>query len=159
MLPSDTSVVTYREIIHTRLLDAPRAKVWRAWTDPVHVARWWGPDGFTNTVSSMDVRTGGTWQFIMHGPDGTDYPNFIKFDEIVKHKRITYAHQEKEENNAGDPHCFNAEVIFEDLGDKTKVTLHSFFPTVEACEAVKKFGAVEGGQQTLGKMAEYVQSM
>ncbi len=95
----------------------------------------------------------------MHGPDGTEYPNFIVFDEIVKHERIAYTHKENEENKGDDPHCFNAVATFEDADGKTKVTLRLFFPTIEACDAVKKFGAVESGNQTLGKLEEYVGKM
>ena len=68
-----------REIITTRVLDAPRELVWKAWTDPKHVAEWWGPNGFTNTIHEMDVRPDGVWRFIMHGPDGVDYKNEIVF--------------------------------------------------------------------------------
>src|SRR5207253_3226800 len=64
-----------REIIATRIFEAPREVVFRMWTDPNHIVRWWGPNGFTTTMQEMDVRPGGVWQFIMHGPDGRDYPN------------------------------------------------------------------------------------
>jgi uncharacterized protein YndB with AHSA1/START domain len=57
----------------TRVLDAPRALVFEAFTDPVHIGEWWGPDGFTNTMQEMHVKPGGAWRHIMHGPDGTDY--------------------------------------------------------------------------------------
>ena len=60
-----------REIVATRIYGAPRELVWRVWTDPKHIAQWWGPQGFTNTIREMDVRPGGAWRFTMHGPDGT----------------------------------------------------------------------------------------
>ena len=66
--PADRTIVT------TRVIDAPRALVFKAWTDPAHIAEWWGPDGFTTTIREMDVRLGGAWRFMMHGPDGVDYP-------------------------------------------------------------------------------------
>src|SRR5208282_5102482 len=64
-----------REIVITRVVDAPRELVWEAMTDPWHVIHWWGPRGFTTTVETMEVRTGGVWKLVMHGPDGTNYPN------------------------------------------------------------------------------------
>ena len=78
---------TDREIVTTGVVDAPRARVFEAWTDPTHVAQWWGPDGFTNTIQEMDVRPGGVWRLVMHGPDGVDYKNKSIFDEIVKPER------------------------------------------------------------------------
>src|SRR6266852_4602923 len=77
-----------REIVITRLLDAPRELAFQAWTEPQHVAHWWGPNGFTNTIHEMDVRPGGVWRFIMHGPDGTDYKNEIVYVEVVKPERL-----------------------------------------------------------------------
>ena len=74
----------------SRLLDAPLKLVWDIWTKPEHIKNWWGPDGFTTTIMKMDVKPGGEWDMIMHGPDGTDYPTKILFREIEKHKRIVY---------------------------------------------------------------------
>ena len=68
-----------RELVMTRVLDAPRDLVYEAWTNPRHIAQWWGPKGFTNTIHEMEVKVGGVWRFIMHGPDGTDYPNKVVF--------------------------------------------------------------------------------
>ena len=79
---------TRASIVTTRVFDAPRDLVWAAWTDPAHLAQWWGPDGFTTTTSAYDLRPGGTWRFMMHGPDGSDYPNRITFDEIVRPERL-----------------------------------------------------------------------
>src|SRR5262249_10941330 len=81
-----------REMTATRVVDAPRSLVFAAWTDPTHVAKWWGPNGFTNTVREMDVRPGGTWLLVMHGPDGTNYPNTWIFEEIVPPERLVLSH-------------------------------------------------------------------
>jgi uncharacterized protein YndB with AHSA1/START domain len=81
-----------RELVFTRVFDAPRALVWKAWTDPQHVARWWGPNGFTTTTEVMDVRPGGEWKHTMHGPDGKDYPNKKVYLEAVKPERLVYLH-------------------------------------------------------------------
>jgi uncharacterized protein YndB with AHSA1/START domain len=80
-----------REIVLTRVFDAPRELLWDAWTDPKHVVKWWGPRGFTITIHEMDVRPGGIWNHTMHGPDGTDYPGQCVFIEVVKPERIVYS--------------------------------------------------------------------
>ena len=138
-----------REITSTRVLDAPRALVWKVWTDPQHVARWWGPNGFTNTIHKMEVRNGGHWEFVMHGPDGTDYKNHIIFDEIVEPERIAFSH-------VSGP-AFRATVRFVESHGKTVVTLRMVFDTAAQREQVARdFGAVEGQQQTLDRMKAYV---
>ena len=81
-----------RSIIGMREFDAPRDLVFSAWTDPKHLAQWWGPNGFTTTTHSFDFRAGGTWRFVMHGPDGRDYQNLITFEEVVRPERIVYRH-------------------------------------------------------------------
>src|ERR1700674_4219468 len=87
--PADTSD---REIVVARVLDAPRALVFKMWTDPKHVAQWWGPNGFTITTYEMNVAPGGVWRFVMHGPDGRDYQNRVVYREIVEPERIVYEH-------------------------------------------------------------------
>jgi uncharacterized protein YndB with AHSA1/START domain len=79
---------TDREIVTTRVFDAPREMVFDAWTDPKHIGQWWGPIGFTTTTHEMDVRPGGVWRFTMHGPDGRDYKNRIVYTEIVRPERL-----------------------------------------------------------------------
>src|SRR5262245_31914101 len=79
-------------IVGSRLLDAPRELVFSVWTDPKHLAQWWGPNGFTTTTHSFDFRPGGQWRFVMHGPDGRDYQNLVTFDEISRPERIVYRH-------------------------------------------------------------------
>src|SRR5271170_6970154 len=81
-----------REIVISRVFDAPRELVWQAWTDPKQVVRWWGPNGFTTTIEVMDVRPGGVWKHVMLGPDGTNYPNESLFQEVVSPERIVFAH-------------------------------------------------------------------
>ena len=85
-----------REIVATRLFDAPRDLVFMMWTDPNHIAQWWGPRGFTTTTLEMDLRPGGIWRFIMHGPDGRDYPNRVIYLEIVPLERLVYKHESDE---------------------------------------------------------------
>jgi uncharacterized protein YndB with AHSA1/START domain len=135
------------EIVATRVFDAPRELVWQVWTDPKHIAEWWGPRGFRNTIQKMDVRSGGEWNFIMHGPDGTDYQNKFVYVEVVKPERIVYDH-------VSGP-LFHAVATFEPQGDKTAVTVRMQFESAELRDKVaKEFGAVEGLNQTLDRLGE-----
>jgi uncharacterized protein YndB with AHSA1/START domain len=146
-----------RSIITTRLLDAPRELVWKAWADPKHLAQWWGPTGFTTTTSAFDMRPGGVWRFVMHGPDGRDYENRITFNEIVKPERLVYSHDGGEDVEDVQ---FRTTVTFEDLGGKTKLTMRGVFPTAaERDRVAKEYGAIEGAQQTLARLAEYLATM
>jgi len=151
--PADTAD---REIVITRVFDAPRELVWQAWTDPRHVVHWWGPTGFTTTIEKMDVRPGGVWKHVMHGPDGTNYPNSSVFKEVVKPERIVFSHGG---GKAGGPGVhFTATWTFEALAvNKTRVTIHMVFDSAADRDVVvKEYGAIEGGKQTLGRLAEYL---
>ena len=147
-----------REIFITRVFDAPRELVWEAWTNPEHVANWWGPLGFTTTIENMDVRPGGEWTHVMHGPDGTDYPNHSVFLEVVKPERIVYSHGGSRED--GPEARFLSTWTFEAIGAKgqqTRITMHALFPTAAARDTVvREYGAIEGGQQTLQRLAEHL---
>ena len=114
--------------------------------------QWWGPNGFTSTIQQMDVRPGGVWKFVMHGPDGIDYQNKVVYDEIVKPERIVYTH-------TGGPQ-FRSTITFEKQGHKTRLTVRMVFDTASERERVaKKFGAVEGLDQTLGRLSAYLAKM
>ena len=140
-----------REIVITRVFDAPRATVFKAWTSPESVAHWFGPNGFSLTIHEMDVRPGGVWRFIMHGPDGTDYNNRVEYIEIAEPERLVYDHGSDEE-----PDQFRATITFAEQGGKTKLTMHSLFKTAEGRYRAAGFGAIEGGNQTLNRLAEYL---
>jgi uncharacterized protein YndB with AHSA1/START domain len=92
-----------RAIIGTRELDAPRELVFAAWTDPKHLAQWWEPNGFSTTTMSFDLRPGGVWRFVMHGPDGRDYQNRITFEEVVPPERIVYRHSGGDDRQVTQP--------------------------------------------------------
>ena len=143
-------------IVVTRLVDAPRELVWQAWTEPHHIAQWWGPNGFTNTIHAMEVKPGGVWRFIMHGPDGTDWPNKIVYREVVRPERLVYDHSGE---GANDPHRFHVTVTFTDKNGITEIVMVSLFPSLEARNAVLKFGALEGGGQTLDRLAAYLSTI
>lgn len=140
-----------REIVTTRVFKASRDLVWLAWTDPKHLVQWWGPNGFTTTMQEMDVRPGGNWNFIMHGPDGRDYQNKSLYVEVVKPERLVYDHAAPK---------FRATATFEEHGDGTKVTLRMVFESEDECQNVAvKFGAIEGAQQTFRRMGEQLEKM
>jgi uncharacterized protein YndB with AHSA1/START domain len=145
-----------REILIERVFDAPRELVFQAWTDPEHVAQWWGPQGFTNTIHEMDVRPGGICRFIMHSPDGVDYKNKIVYIEIVNPERLVYTHGEDDEGEGGQ---FHVTVTFAEQGGKTKLTVRMLFESAEERDKSVKFGAIEGGNQTLDRLAEYLAKM
>jgi uncharacterized protein YndB with AHSA1/START domain len=150
-----TSTATDREIEITRVVSFPRELVWKAWTTPDHLLQWWGPKGFKNTFEEIDVRPGGVWRFVMHGPDGVDYPNLIVFDEIVRPERITFMH------GSGDPdeRMFRTVATFEALAsNETRITMRLTFDTVEAADAVRGY-AVPGGNSTLDSLEEHLASI
>jgi uncharacterized protein YndB with AHSA1/START domain len=145
-----------REMILSRLINAPRTLVFDAFTDPEHIGNWWGPDGFTITTTVRDVRVGGMWRFMMHGPDGTDYPNRIVYTEIVRPERIAYNHGEDVDN---DPNMFKVWVTFEDQHGKTQLTMRMLVSSAAALQEMKKFGAQELGMQTLAKLEAYLATL
>src|SRR5436853_4484463 len=107
------------EIYITRVYDAPVAAVWDAWTDPQQVGQWWGPRGFTLTTHSKDLRPGGTWNYTMHGPDGTDFPNRTTYFEVEKYRRLVYDHGA----NENQPAMFRVTVQFTEVKGKTKMEM------------------------------------
>jgi uncharacterized protein YndB with AHSA1/START domain len=146
-----------RSIIGTRMFDAPRDLVFSVWTDPKHLAQWWGPNGFTTTTSSFDMRPGGVWRFVMHGPDGRDYQNRITFEEIVPPERIVYRHGGDEDV---EPVRFTTTVSFQDLGGKTRITMRLDFPSAAERDRVnKEYGADKGLAQTLARLEQHVVKM
>lgn len=142
-----------REVVIARVIEAPRELVFEAFTEVRHLSRWWGPEGFTTTTRSFEFRVDGEWDFVMHGPDGTDYQEWITWREIVPPARIALLHGE----SRGDPNAFESVVTFESAGTATRIEMRTLFPTKELRdEAVEKYHAIEGGEQTLGHLAAYV---
>lgn len=143
-----------QSIIATRIFDAPRELVFAAFTDAKHLAQWWGPTGFTTTTHAIDVRPGGIWRFVMHGPDGRDYQNRITYEEIVKPERLVYRHGGGENV---EPVRFKVTVTFEDFGGKTRLTMWMQFPSAaERDRVIAEYGADTGLVQTLGRLEQYV---
>ena len=147
------SATADREIVISRVISAPRELVFEAFTAVRHLSRWWGPEGFTTTTQSFEFRVGGEWEFVMHGPDGTDYSEWICWTEIAPPERIALLHGELR----GDPNAFESVLTFEPDGAATRIEMRTVFATTQQRdEAVERYHAIEGGQQTLSNLAAYV---
>ena len=147
------SATADREIVICRVISAPRELVFEAFTEVRHLSRWWGPEGFTTTTQSFEFRVGGEWDFVMHGPDGTDYTEWITWTEIAPPERIALLHGEFR----GDPNAFESVLTFAPDGAATRIEMRTVFPTKELRdEVVEKYHAIEGGQQTLSHLDAYV---
>src|SRR2546423_6051711 len=144
------SATADREIVISRVISAPRELVFEAFTEVRHLSRWWGPDGFTTTARAYEFRVGGVWDFVMHGPD---YQEWITWTEIATPERIALLHGEFR----GDPNAFESVLTFAPEGTATRIEMRTVFPSKELRdEAVEKYHAIQGGQQTLSNLAAYV---
>jgi uncharacterized protein YndB with AHSA1/START domain len=142
-----------REIVISRVIGAPPELVFEAFTEVRHLSRSWGPEGFTTTTRAFEFRVGGVWDFVMHGPDGTDYQEWISWTEIAAPERIALLHGESRD----DPNAFESVLTLAPDGAATRIEMRTVFPTRELRdEAVEKFSAIEGGRQTMGNLAAYV---
>jgi uncharacterized protein YndB with AHSA1/START domain len=142
-----------REIVISRVIDAPRELVFEAFSELRHLSRWWGPEGFITTTRAFEFGVGGEWDFVLHGPDGTDYTEWICWTEISPPQRIVLLHGE----SRGDPNAFESVLTFAPDGAATRLEMRTVFPSRELRdEAVEKYHAIEGGRQTLSKLAAYV---
>ncbi len=149
---TNPAISTEREIVATRVFDAPRDLVFQMWTDPEHISNWWGPRGFRTTVHEMHVRPGGVWRHTMHGPDGRDYPNEIVYLEVEQPVRLVYDHVS--------PPRFQMTVTFAEQAGKTKVTARMLFESAALRDKVAvEHGAIEGLIQTLERLGEELELM
>ncbi|QKE73950.1 polyketide cyclase [Arthrobacter citreus] len=146
-----TTQVGDNEIVITRIFDAPRELVFDAWMKEEHLSKWWGPNGFTSTFQKFEMKPGGIWEFIMHGPDGVDFPNTNLIVEVVQLERIVFKHDVF-------PH-FVATAIFEEFDDKTKLTYRSLFEEESTIFDKVKTYAVPGAEQTMERLEEYLANM
>jgi uncharacterized protein YndB with AHSA1/START domain len=138
--------IVAREIVTTRVLDAPRALVFESWTDPEQLRVWWGPRGFSNTFHHFDMKPGGAWRYTMHGPDGSNYENEMEFVEVSE-ARIVIEHVS--------PPRFRLTVLLEELGDRTKITFRQLFETAALREQIKG-RAMQGNEDNLERLANFV---
>ena len=154
-MEATSKITSDREITITRTVHAPRALVWTVCTAPQHIDRWWGPNGFTNKTLAHDLCVGGQWKYSMTAADGTVFPNLITYTEVTPIDRLAYDHGDWE-----NPKLFVGSLTFTDVQGGTLITLHTVFPTKEARDfVVEKHGAIEGGKQTLGRLAHYLETL
>lgn len=155
-----------REIILTRIINAPRALVFKAWTDPIHLAAWYGPHGMTNPVCEVDPRPGGAYRIVMRSADGVDYPVKGVFLEVVEPERlvmtsVAYDHPAEflellkryRGSDAGEPTLAMTDTItFEEVGGQTKLTILTRFGSPVDRDAALKLGHAEGMAQCLERL-------
>jgi len=132
-----------RGIVTTRDFAFPREQVFAAWTQAELLATWWGPKGFTNTFEEFNPQPGGHWRFIMHGPDGTDYPNHSIFADIVKPQRIVFDHMTG--------HHFEVTALFTEHAGQTRLTWRMRFDTTEECDKIRAF-VVNANEENMDKL-------
>ena len=136
-----------RESVHSRVIDAPRERVFSAIAEAQHLSRWWGPHGFSSTFQVFEFREGGEWRCILHGPDGTDYPNHNVFREISP-GRVLIEH-------LSDVHHFFLTITLQAEGERTRVGWHQVFDTAEHFREIQ--GLVAGAnEQNLDRLAAEV---
>ena len=141
---ADAAAIYAREVVTTRVFDAPRDLVWRAWSEPEHLRAWWGPKGFSDTIHAFEFRPGGAWRHTMHGPDGKDYANEAAFVDIVAPERIVMDHLSW-------PH-FRLTVTFDAIGERTKITFRQLFASVADYEKLRPI-AVPANEENFDKLA------
>ncbi len=155
-IAEEVSATAGRELVFSRVFSARREVVFRAWTEPDQVVRWWGPRGFTTTTEVMEVRPGGVWKHTMHGPDGADYPNTMRYIEVARPERLVYTNSGQKVGGTGV--TFQSTVLFEEQADgRTKVTLRMVFPSRAARDIViREYGAEEGAFQMMDRLAAHL---
>jgi uncharacterized protein YndB with AHSA1/START domain len=137
-----------REFVHSRLIDAPRDDVFAAIADPARLARWWGPNGFSSSFEVFEFRRGGAWRLVLHGPDGTNYPNDNRFVDIVAPERIVVEH-------LGTPHHFMLTITLAAQGPRTQVGWRQVFDTAEEKQRIAAFVA-PANEQNLDRLTAEV---
>lgn len=155
MTDVEGSVVTLGEtdIKVTRLIHAPQALVWQAFTDVRHIHNWWGPYGFTTTTSEMHVAPGSHWRYVMHGPDGVDYVNWIRYTKVEQPALLEYDHGGDDPDHA----VFRARItLAPQSANDTLVMLHLFCQSKAQQQEFVKFGATKGGQENLTRLSAFM---
>ncbi len=148
-LPSD------REIVMERVFDAPRELVFKAYTDPDLIPKWWGPRKYTTTVDKMDVRVGGAWRFVQRDAGGHEYAFNGEYREIAPPGRLSYTFEFE-----GMPgHVLLETVTFEEQGGQTKVTVTSLFASVEDRDGMLQSGMEQGANESQDRLAELLETL
>ena len=148
-----------KEIVITREFKAPRDLVWRAWNEPEHVAKWFGPQGFTTRVESQDFRTGGKWEYVMIGPDGVEYPFggvYLEIDPIEKVVSTDEFGEEFKERNPDVPKITSVTTLFEDHGKTTRVVINTLHASAEDRKKHEDMGVEAGWNSSFEKLDDYL---
>jgi uncharacterized protein YndB with AHSA1/START domain len=146
------SLVEGRAMVLERVFDAPRELVWQAWTQREHLDKWWGPDGFTTKTAELDLRVGGVWRHTMKAADGTEFPNRTEYLEIEHPERLVYLLGNEEDHEMA-----RTTVSFMEFAGQTHVNMIVVFKDAEAHDRmIREANAIEGGKQTLARLAEYL---
>ena len=144
------------ELTLTRMINAPVETVFRAWTDPVQVAKWWGPKDFTNPVCELDTRPGGKIKIDMTGPDGTAYPMGGLFHEIDEPRKLVFTSTAFADENGNNQLEVLNTIVFEDHNGKTKLTLTAAVKKATPAVAAPVAGMHEGWSQSLDRLTALV---
>ncbi len=140
------------EIKLIRVYDAPLPMLWDAWANSDKISKWWGPRGFSLTTHNKDFKSGGHWNYTMHGPDGINYPNITHYLEVEKYSHLVYDHGA----SADQPPMFRVQVHFSDLKGKSKMEMALILPTPEAAEETRKFIKSASGDSTWDRLSEFL---
>ncbi|MDQ8020341.1 MAG: SRPBCC domain-containing protein [Moraxellaceae bacterium] len=149
---------SHHEIVITRVLNAPRELVFAAWTQPEHIKRWWGPDGFQGMVCEVDLRVGGHFNLNLRGPDGIDYPCEGTYHEIVPNERIVYSGMTDDRHPCGcgiPPHSLVTVHFVEHGAGKTRLTINARVNS-GMCDAIVQGGFVPGWSQATARLDSYL---
>lgn len=143
-----------RRLTIVRDFAAPRELVWRAFTEPYHLSRWWGPKGYTNPVCEVDLRVGGSWHNVMRSPDGRELPVDSVYLEVRPPERLVYRNKAPDGPAFGDnpPPSFVRVISFEDIGGRTRVTLEAYFDTAAQKDTVVRRGFATGTEESFVKL-------
>jgi uncharacterized protein YndB with AHSA1/START domain len=162
MTPSDMTMeqVGDRELVLTRTFDAPRELVWKAWTEPERIAQWFGPNGFSTVVRTMDVRPGGIWHYCMQSAEWGDAWGKAEYREVVPPERLVYVDRFSDEagNDAEDMPASVVTITFTEQDGKTLMTSHTLFDSAEDRAKVIETGMEQGIAETMDRLAAYVAS-
>jgi len=147
----DGSPIAQREFVTSRVIDAPRERVFRAFSDPAMLSQWWGPKGFRNTFQQFELKPGGVWRLVMHGPDGQDHANESVFVDVVEPERVVFEHMSG--------HHFVMTITFTSEGENsTRVGWRQVFDTAAERERIARF-VIEANEQNLDRLAALVRAM
>jgi uncharacterized protein YndB with AHSA1/START domain len=147
-----------REIEITRVFDADRELVFEAWTNPIHLARWWGPQGFSNPICEVDLRVGGKWRVVMRAPDGSEIPFTAVYREVVPPERLVFSSVAKDA--AGNPVLEGATtVLFEHFNGQTKLTVRARAKALVPEAIIRLGGMYEGWSSSLDRLMAEITSI